>query len=69
MSGSIGESPVVQWDIIDIILVQNIAHDAFRALVNLSDSPLLVSPLSDTPFLHFIVSYIIVRLHDYTSYN
>ncbi|KAF8236647.1 cytoplasmic protein [Tricholoma matsutake] len=37
----------------------NIAHDAFRALVNLSDSPLLLSPLSETSFLIFIVSYII----------
>ncbi|KIM88162.1 hypothetical protein PILCRDRAFT_770815 [Piloderma croceum F 1598] len=35
------------------------AHDAFRALVNLSDSPLLVSSLSEPPFLSFIVSYII----------
>ncbi|GLB43293.1 putative protein with domain of unknown function (DUF383) [Lyophyllum shimeji] len=37
----------------------NIAHDAFRALVNLSDSPLLLSPLSEPNFLTFIVSYII----------
>lgn len=42
------------------ITLQNIAHDAFRALVNLSDSPLLLSPLSETSFLIFIVSYIIV---------
>ncbi|KAG6828550.1 hypothetical protein H0H92_007574 [Tricholoma furcatifolium] len=37
----------------------DIAHDAFRALVNLSDSPLLVASLSDTTFLTFIVAYII----------
>ncbi|KAF9461493.1 hypothetical protein BDZ94DRAFT_1283435 [Collybia nuda] len=37
----------------------NIAHDAFRALVNLSDSPLLVASLSEHSFLTFIVSYII----------
>ncbi|KAF8056064.1 hypothetical protein FPV67DRAFT_1533379 [Lyophyllum atratum] len=37
----------------------NIAHDAFRALVNLSDSPLLLAPLSEPNFLSFIVSYII----------
>ncbi|KZP30490.1 DUF383-domain-containing protein [Athelia psychrophila] len=35
------------------------AHDAFRALVNLSDSPLLVSSLAEPAFLIFIVSYII----------
>jgi hypothetical protein len=40
---------------------QNIAHDAFRALVNLSDSPLLLASLSEISFLTFIVSYIIVR--------
>ncbi|RDB23378.1 Protein HGH1 [Hypsizygus marmoreus] len=37
----------------------NIAHDAFRALVNLSDSLLLLTPLSEANFLTFIVSYII----------
>lgn len=37
---------------------QAIAHDAFRALVNLSDTSLLVPHLSDTPFLSFLVSYI-----------
>ncbi|EAU90089.1 cytoplasmic protein [Coprinopsis cinerea okayama7 len=37
----------------------NVAHDAFRALVNLSDSPALVGPLSEPTFLNFIVSYII----------
>lgn len=36
-----------------------VAHDAFRALVNLSDSPLLAPSLSDTPFLTFLVSYIL----------
>ncbi|KAF7983741.1 hypothetical protein HWV62_19709 [Athelia sp. TMB] len=35
------------------------AHDAFRALINLSDSPLLASSLSEPAFLIFIVSYII----------
>lgn len=38
---------------------QSVAHDSFRALVNLSDSPLLITPLSDPTFLNFIVSYII----------
>ncbi|KAJ7780177.1 hypothetical protein DFH07DRAFT_465940 [Mycena maculata] len=37
----------------------SVAHDAFRALVNLSDSPMLVAPLSEPAFLAFIVSYII----------
>ncbi|KAG6855907.1 hypothetical protein H0H87_009513 [Tephrocybe sp. NHM501043] len=37
----------------------SVAHDAFRALVNLSDSPLLISSLSEPSFLTFIVSYII----------
>ncbi|KAG6819178.1 hypothetical protein H0H93_014598 [Arthromyces matolae] len=37
----------------------SVAHDAFRALVNLSDSPLIVSSLSEPNFLTFIVSYII----------
>ncbi|KAF8159848.1 hypothetical protein B0H34DRAFT_705061 [Crassisporium funariophilum] len=37
----------------------SVAHDAFRALVNLSDSPLLIAPLSEASFLSFIVSYII----------
>ncbi|KAJ4479722.1 hypothetical protein C8J55DRAFT_514193 [Lentinula edodes] len=36
-----------------------IAHDAFKALINLSDSPLLVSTLSEPSFLNFLVSYII----------
>ncbi|KAF5342993.1 hypothetical protein D9758_013685 [Tetrapyrgos nigripes] len=36
-----------------------VAHDAFRALVNLSDSPMLVSSLSEPSFLSFLVSYII----------
>ncbi|CDO69660.1 hypothetical protein BN946_scf184851.g48 [Trametes cinnabarina] len=35
------------------------AHDAFRALVNLSDNSLLVSVLSEPSFLRFIVSYIL----------
>ncbi|PPQ97870.1 hypothetical protein CVT26_013039 [Gymnopilus dilepis] len=37
----------------------SVAHDAFRALVNLSDSPLLITPLSEPSFLRFIISYII----------
>ncbi|KAF9266715.1 DUF383-domain-containing protein [Marasmius fiardii PR-910] len=36
-----------------------VAHDAFRALVNLSDAPMLVSSLSEPSFLNFLVSYII----------
>ncbi|KAI0321559.1 DUF383-domain-containing protein [Amylostereum chailletii] len=36
-----------------------IAHDAFRALVNLTDSPLLAASLSEPSFLKFIVSYIV----------
>ncbi|KAJ3922457.1 hypothetical protein F5877DRAFT_75236 [Lentinula edodes] len=31
-----------------------IAHDAFKALINLSDSPLLVSTLSEPSFLNFL---------------
>ncbi|KAF9054634.1 hypothetical protein BJ165DRAFT_1600769 [Panaeolus papilionaceus] len=37
----------------------SVAHDAFKALINLSDSPLLISPLADPKFLTFVVSYII----------
>ncbi|KAH6916375.1 cytoplasmic protein [Coprinopsis sp. MPI-PUGE-AT-0042] len=37
----------------------SVAHDAFRALVNLSDSSMVVNPLSEVSFLTFIVSYII----------
>ncbi|KAJ7068907.1 hypothetical protein B0H15DRAFT_935345 [Mycena belliarum] len=37
----------------------SVAHDAFRALVNLSDAPMLVAPLSEPPFLAFLVAYII----------
>ncbi|KAH7885751.1 hypothetical protein F5I97DRAFT_1875120 [Phlebopus sp. FC_14] len=36
-----------------------VAHDAFRALVNLTDSPLLVPFLSEPSFLAFLVSYIL----------
>ncbi|KAI9067968.1 DUF383-domain-containing protein [Trametes sanguinea] len=35
------------------------AHDAFRALVNLSDNSLLVGVLSEPSFLRFLVSYIL----------
>ncbi|KDR67629.1 hypothetical protein GALMADRAFT_130070 [Galerina marginata CBS 339.88] len=37
----------------------SVAHDAFRALVNLSDSPLMIAPLSEPSFISFITSYII----------
>ncbi|PAV19997.1 hypothetical protein PNOK_0493100 [Pyrrhoderma noxium] len=36
-----------------------IAHDAFRALVNLSDNPILNASLSESSFLSFLVSYIL----------
>ncbi|KAH7906508.1 hypothetical protein BJ138DRAFT_1129855 [Hygrophoropsis aurantiaca] len=36
-----------------------VAHDAFRALVNLSDSLLLVPSLTEPSFLVFLVSYIL----------
>ncbi|ESK89808.1 dna-binding protein hgh1 [Moniliophthora roreri MCA 2997] len=36
-----------------------VAHDAFKALVNLSDAPMLVSSLSEPSFLNFLVSYTI----------
>ena len=39
---------------------QSVAHDAFRALVNLSDSPLMITPLSEPAFINFVASYIIV---------
>jgi hypothetical protein len=45
---------------LDLMTFEAVAHDAFRALVNLSDSPLLVSSLSEPTFLTFIVAYIIV---------
>ncbi|KAF8327178.1 uncharacterized protein EI90DRAFT_2975172 [Cantharellus anzutake] len=35
-----------------------IAHDAFKALVNLSDSMLLASSLSEKSFLTFLISYV-----------
>ncbi|KAH9940891.1 DUF383-domain-containing protein [Epithele typhae] len=35
------------------------AHDAFRALVNLTDNSLLVGSLSEVQFMKFVVSYII----------
>ncbi|PFH48657.1 hypothetical protein AMATHDRAFT_76595 [Amanita thiersii Skay4041] len=37
----------------------DVAHDAFRALVNLSDSSLLMALLTESTFLTFIVAYII----------
>jgi hypothetical protein len=39
-----------------------IAHDAFKALVNLSDATLVKKECSDDEFLVFLVSYIVVRL-------
>ena len=42
------------------ILRQATAHDAFRALVNLSDNSLVASALSEPTFLNFLVSYILV---------
>ena len=42
--------------------IQAIAHDAFKALVNLSDSPVMISALSDSGFLQFLVSYILVGI-------
>lgn len=36
-----------------------IAHDAFRALVNLSDAPQLTNSLGERDFLAFLCSYII----------
>ena len=44
------------------ISIQAIAHDAFKALVNLSDSPVMISALSDSSFLQFLVSYILVGI-------
>ncbi|KAJ3552983.1 hypothetical protein NM688_g3860 [Phlebia brevispora] len=35
------------------------AHDAFRALVNLSDNSLVASSLSEPTFMNFLVSYIL----------
>ncbi|THH32480.1 hypothetical protein EUX98_g1745 [Antrodiella citrinella] len=36
-----------------------VAHDAFKALVNLSDDARLISSLSEPTFLNFLVSYIL----------
>ena len=41
-------------------MTKAIAHGAFKALVNLSDSSLLTPSLSDPLFLGFLVSYIVV---------
>lgn len=49
------------------LFTQAIAHDAFRALVNLSDSSIMVSALSDASFLQFLVSYILVGADFYSS--
>ena len=38
------------------------AHDAFRALVNLSDSPIIQPYLLEQSFLTFLVSYIVASL-------
>ncbi|KAM6496762.1 protein of unknown function (DUF383) domain containing protein [Amanita muscaria] len=37
----------------------DVAHDAFRALINLSDSSIIIGSLTDANFLNFLVSYII----------
>lgn len=39
---------------------QATAHDAFKSLVNLSDSSILAGPLSESRFLAFLVAYILV---------
>jgi hypothetical protein len=53
---------------------QAIAHDAFRALVNLSDSPVIHPHLIEQSFFTFLVSYIAVSpsldwLSFYSSMN
>ncbi|KAI0077761.1 DUF383-domain-containing protein [Panus rudis PR-1116 ss-1] len=35
------------------------AHDAFRALVNLSDNSILINSLSEPSFMNFVVSYLL----------
>ena len=54
-SSSVLSEPHTSWS-----FVQAIAHDAFKALVNLTDSPIVISALSDTVFLQFLVSYALV---------
>lgn len=61
LSGSASQSFFISFSsTMDTMTLESVAHDAFKALVNLSDSPMLVSTLSETSFLAFIVSYIIV---------
>jgi hypothetical protein len=43
--------------------MQAVAHDAFRALVNLSDSPMIHPYLLEQSFLIFLVSYIVASLN------
>ncbi|KZS99433.1 uncharacterized protein LAESUDRAFT_765538 [Laetiporus sulphureus 93-53] len=38
------------------------AHDAFRALINLSDYSLTIGTLSGSDYISFLVSYILVRM-------
>ena len=38
-----------------------VAHDAFRALVNLSDATQIANSLGEKDFLSFLCSYIVVR--------
>ena len=52
---------------IQLTTCQTTAHDAFRALINLSDCPLMLGPLSEPSFLNFLVSYILVGLCHATS--
>ena len=55
---SLDENLLTETDLEDD---QATAHDAFRALINLSDNSLLAASLSESSFLNFIVSYILVR--------
>jgi hypothetical protein len=41
---------------------QMIAHDAFSALINLSDTVIVARHLADETFLKFLISYTCVRL-------
>lgn len=51
---------IIFFPVASLIFLQAVAHDAFRALVNLSDSALLTKTLSEPTFLDFVVAYIIV---------
>lgn len=47
---------------LSLYFCQATAHDAFRALVNLSDNSMVQSPLSEPTFLTFLVAYILVSI-------